>query len=79
MRCGRRGKHSGDGVHLFWLLFVVLTDKIVSEGLGFSQAPPFKGKIALFSKKARYFGGISLKQSYRNRMRVNLQAPLDLS
>jgi hypothetical protein len=41
VRCGRRGKHSGDGVHLFWLLFVVLTDKIVSEGLGFSQAPPF--------------------------------------
>jgi len=24
----------------FWLLFVVLTDKIVSEGLGFRQAPP---------------------------------------
>ena len=38
-----------------------------------------KGKITLFSMKARYFRGISLKQSYRNRMLVNLQAPLDLS
>ena len=44
-----------------------------------SQFLVIKGKIALVSMKTRFFRGISLKQSYRNRMQVNLQAPLYLS
>ena len=58
---------------------IVKCKEVNAVGLKNKVRSTLKGKIALVSMKTRFFRGISLKQSYRNRMQVNLQAPLNLS